>query len=182
MQYNTGAPSVVNQYLKSGRVQFGESEDCLTLNIWVPRKDRIVESLPVMIWIPGGALLSGDASTPNYDDTSFVENQNVIAVTMNYRVNIFGFPAAAALDGRHRNVGSLDKRMAIESVYNYIYTFGGGPSRVILLGGRLESPRTDFYAQPWYDDPLGLLFNRGQWEIPRLPTAKEFPTPPRGNR
>ncbi|KAF2258223.1 alpha/beta-hydrolase [Lojkania enalia] len=163
LQYDTGAPSVGTEYFPASQIRSGESEDCLTLNIWTPRQDRIDESLPVMIWIPGGALLNGGSSPLNYDGTSFVENQNVIIVTINYRVNIFGFPAAAALDGRHHNVGLLDQRMAVEWVFNHIHAFGGNPTRMTLFGQSAGGSSTDFYSYAWYDDPLvdGFIIQSG---------------------
>jgi carboxylesterase type B len=116
-----------------------------------------------MIWIPGGALLSGGSSVPNYDGTSFVENQNVILVSINYRVNIFGFPAAAASDGKHHNVGLLDQRMAVEWLYNNIYAFGGDATRMTLFGQSAGASSTDFFSYAWWNDPLvsGLIIQSG---------------------
>lgn len=165
LQYDTGASGLID-YLPSGSPQSGQSEDCLTLNIWTPRAGKLQddgELLPVMIWIPGGALLSGGASAPNYDGTSFVENQNVILVSMNYRVNIFGFPAAAALDGTHHNVGLLDQRTAVEWIYNNIYAFGGDATRMTLFGQSAGASSTDFFSYAWWNDPLvsGLIIQSG---------------------
>ena len=162
MQYDTGAPSL-SDLLPEGTPNSGQSEDCLSLNIWTPRQSNISESLPVMIWIPGGALLNGGSSAPNYDGTSFVENQNVVLVSINYRVNIFGFPAAAALDGRHHNVGLLDQRLAVEWVYNNVANFGGDPTLITLFGQSAGGSSTDFFAYAWYNDPLvaGFIVQSG---------------------
>ncbi|KAJ4301918.1 hypothetical protein N0V90_004014 [Kalmusia sp. IMI 367209] len=164
LQYDTGAPSL-GDYLPAQRPNSGQSEDCLNLNIWTPRATNLTncELLPVMIWIPGGALLSGGSSAPNYDGTSFVENQNIILVSINYRVNIFGFPAAAALDGRHHNVGLLDQRAAVEWLYNNIYAFGGDAKRMTLFGQSAGASSTDFFSYAWWNDPLvnGLIIQSG---------------------
>jgi carboxylesterase type B len=58
----------------------------------------------------------------------------VIANVFSYRLNIFGYPNAAALDGTHLNPGLLDNRKAVEWVYNNIRPFGGDPDRMILFG------------------------------------------------
>lgn len=165
LQYDTGAPGL-SDYLPAQVPDSGQSEDCLTLNIWTPRAQKLKEGgelLPVMIWIPGGALLNGGSSAPNYDGTSFVENQNVLLVSMNYRVNIFGFPAAAALDGSHHNVGLLDQRMAVEWLYNNIYAFGGDAKRMTLFGQSAGASSTDFFSYAWWYDPLvsGLIIESG---------------------
>lgn len=164
LQYDTGAPGL-SDYLPAQVPHSGQSEDCLRLNIWTPRDSSLKdgELLPVMIWIPGGALLNGGSSAPNYDGTSFVENQKIILISMNYRVNIFGFPAAAALDGIHHNVGLLDQRLAVEWFYNNIYAFGGDAKRMTLFGQSAGASSTDFFSYAWWNDPLvsGLIIQSG---------------------
>lgn len=154
MQYDTGAPSVFKEYLPGQRISVGMSEDCLTLNIWTPPDCEIDELLPVMIWIPGGALVSGGAAVPNTNGARFVAAQKMVMVTLNYRVNIFGFPGAAGLDGRHVNPGLLDQRKAVEWVYANIALFGGDPEKMTLFGQSAGGSSTDFWTYAWPNDPL----------------------------
>jgi len=165
MQYDTGAPSVYNQYLPGFQVSVPMSEDCLTLNIWTPRASSIKsdELLPVMVWVPGGALLNGGSAVPYTDGTRIVRDQNIILVSINYRVNIFGFPAAEALDGQHLNVGLLDQRIAVEWVYNHVHAFGGNASRITLFGQSAGGSSTDIYSYAWWNDPLvsGFIVESG---------------------
>ncbi|CAM1511938.1 Fc.00g094510.m01.CDS01 [Cosmosporella sp. VM-42] len=155
MQYDTGAPSVFKEYLLGQRVAVGMSEDCLTLNIWTPPECDIGdELLPVMIWIPGGALVSGGAAVPNTNGARLVSAQKILLVSINYRVNIFGFPGAAGLDGRHLNPGLLDQRKAVEWIFENIAYFGGDPTRMTLFGQSAGGSSTDFWTYAWANDPL----------------------------
>ena len=155
MQYDDGSPSVFSEFLHSTQLTVGMSEDCLTLNIWTPPEDEIGdELLPVMIWIPGGALVSGGAAVPNYNGARFVSAQKMLMVTINYRVNIFGFPGAAGLDGRHLNPGLLDQRKAVEWIYENIALFGGDPEKMTLFGQSAGGSSTDFWTYAWPNDPL----------------------------
>ncbi|OAR01793.1 hypothetical protein LLEC1_06994, partial [Akanthomyces lecanii] len=114
----------------------GQSEDCLTLNIFVPRakvcsRDR--KPLPVFVWSFGGAFGEGGGSMPLFDPTNFVaENRDIIVVTWNYRVNLFGFPNSPALAAQ--NLGIRDQRVALEWVRDNIAGFGGDASHIVLGG------------------------------------------------
>jgi len=118
-------------------------EDCLYLNIWIP-ENKAHESLPVMVWIHGGAFLSGSASIelrPGarlYDGGRLAE-RGVIVVTINYRLGPFGFlahPLLSAQSPRHvsGNYGMLDQIAALKWVAENIEAFGGDASRVTLFG------------------------------------------------
>jgi carboxylesterase type B len=75
-----------------GEAMSEESEDCLYLNIYTPRKGPKKEDLkPVMLWIFGGNLQFGTASLERYNGGTLAYNNNVVVVTFNYRLNIFGF-------------------------------------------------------------------------------------------
>ncbi|KAH6889368.1 Carboxylesterase family-domain-containing protein [Thelonectria olida] len=181
MQYDTGAPSVFSEYLPGQRVTTGMSEDCLTLNIWTPQERDIGRELfPIMIWIPGGALVSGGSSVPNTNGARFVQAQKMLMVTINYRVNIFGFLGAAGLDGRHVNPGLLDQRKAVEWLYDNIAYFGGDPTKVTLFGqsagGSIldiclarRSSRPRFHRHVWLDISCGGLAKDD--ELRRMQTA-----------
>lgn len=109
------------------------SEDCLYLNIWSPAdKD---EPLPVMVWIHGGTFVTGAGSQPQFDGTSFAERGNVVLVTINYRLGLFGFMHLSPFgDGLSSNQGLLDQIAALEWVQHNIAAFGGDPQRVTVFG------------------------------------------------
>ncbi|KAH6629592.1 Alpha/Beta hydrolase protein [Boeremia exigua] len=156
IQYSNGQKTVYSEYLKGflltpGQVQ---SEDCLTLNVWAPSKKRASEKLPVMIWIHGGGFTSGGAASPYKYGDRLAKDQNVIVVALNYRLNIFGYPNAAALDGRHLNPGLLDQRKAVEWTYNNIAGFGGDPERMVLFGQSAGGMAVDKYAYAYPEDPI----------------------------
>jgi len=77
----------------------GMSEDCLYLNIWRPKKEG---KFPVMIWIHGGGYTGGTGSTPMYYGDRLAAAGDVVVVTINYRLNIFGFLAARSSKPRTR--------------------------------------------------------------------------------
>ena len=122
------------EYVVHGAV----SENCLYLNIWTPA--RRTHPLPVMVWIPGGAFVSGSGSVPIYDGRHLAAH-GIIVVTINYRLGIFGFftdPALAAEAKRlHEppgNWGLQDMIAALRWVQGNIGAFGGDPHAVTLAG------------------------------------------------
>jgi carboxylesterase type B len=113
------------------------SEDGLYLNIWTPAKDSS-EKLPVAIWIHGGGFLGGFGSEMEFGGEAFC-NQNVILVTINYRLNLFGFLAHEWLceendKGVSGNYGILDQIMALQWVNENIEGFGGDPENITIFG------------------------------------------------
>ena len=115
----------------------GPSEDCLTVNIWSPTKAK-PSSLPVMLWIHGGGYTAGSASEPRHDG-QFLAHRNVVIVTLNYRLGIFGFfthPDLAAESPHHAagNYGLLDQAAALAWVSRNITAFGGDPNNITVFG------------------------------------------------
>jgi para-nitrobenzyl esterase len=115
----------------------GGSEDCLTLNVWVPAKAAAAK-LPVMVWIYGGGFVAGTTSEARQDGTHLAQ-QGVIVVSMNYRLGVFGFfvhPELAKESGRNAagNYGLLDQVAALHWVRDNIATFGGDPGNVTIFG------------------------------------------------
>jgi para-nitrobenzyl esterase len=115
----------------------GPSEDCLTVNIWSPAKAK-PGSLPVMLWIHGGGYTAGSASEPRHDG-QFLAHRNVVVVTLNYRLGIFGFfthPDLAAESPHHAagNYGLLDQAAALAWVSRNITAFGGDPNNITIFG------------------------------------------------
>jgi para-nitrobenzyl esterase len=115
----------------------GMSEDCLYLNVWTPAKsDR--EKLPVLVYVFGGGFQNGDGSEPRYDGESMARH-GIVAVSINYRTNIFGFfvhPDLTKASPHHAagNYGLLDQVAALQWVQKNIAAFGGDPTRVTVAG------------------------------------------------
>ena len=88
------------------------SEDCLSLNVWT-RPQSGEEGKAVMVWIHGGSFDGGSSALPDYDGRRLAASQDVVVVSLNYRLSIFGFAMG-------RNLGLLDQRMAVEWVRDNI--------------------------------------------------------------
>lgn len=112
-----------------------QSEDCLILNIWTPALDH--KKRPVMFWIHGGGFSTGSGSSPWYDGTNVAKKQDVVVVTINHRLNVFGYCYLGALSPKYAdsgNCGTLDCIQALKWVRDNIGRFGGDPSRVMVHG------------------------------------------------
>ncbi len=115
----------------------GLSEDCLYLNVWTPAK-RNTSGLPVLVYFYGGGFVAGDASEPRYDGESMAK-KGMVTVTVNYRLNIFGFFAHPELSAESPykasgNYGLLDQQASLQWVYDNIAAFGGDPGKVTIAG------------------------------------------------
>jgi para-nitrobenzyl esterase len=116
----------------------GPSEDCLTLNVWTPASAKPDSHLPVMVWIYGGGFTTGGTSEKRQDG-QYLAHRNVIIVSMNYRLGIFGFfvhPELTAESPHHAsgNYGLMDQAAALEWVKRNIAAFGGDPSNITIFG------------------------------------------------
>jgi para-nitrobenzyl esterase len=113
------------------------SEDCLHLNVWTAGL-RDGRKRPVMVYIHGGAYSSSSSNGPVYDGVRLVTRGDVVVVTLNHRLNLFGYLYLAKLGGPHfadsGNVGQLDLVLALEWVRDNIAEFGGDPSRILIFG------------------------------------------------
>jgi len=107
----------------------GQSEDCLTLNVWAPADAD--GSNPVLVWFYGGSFLFGSGSDPVCDGTNLAR-RGAVVVTANYRVGLFGFLAHPDLSTA--NVGLLDMIAALDWVRANIAAFGGDPANVTAFG------------------------------------------------
>ncbi|XP_035867746.1 liver carboxylesterase 1-like isoform X2 [Phyllostomus discolor] len=107
------------------------SEDCLYLNVYTPADLTKKSRLPVMVWIHGGALLLGGAST--YDGLVLSAQENVVVVTIQYRLGIWGFFSTGDEHSRG-NWGHLDQVAALRWVQENIASFGGDPGSVTIFG------------------------------------------------
>ncbi|MDG2305029.1 MAG: carboxylesterase family protein [Candidatus Binatia bacterium] len=108
------------------------SEDCLSLNVWRPLGVHGGDSRPVMIWIYGGSFTSGGTNIPLYDGAYLSATQDVILVTINYRVGALGF--LAGVDGLTGNYGLMDQQLAMRWVQDNVAAFGGNPDDVTIFG------------------------------------------------
>lgn len=89
----------------SGGTQPEESEDCLNLNVFAPASANSTSGKPVLVWIYGGSWQTGSDSNPVYDGSNFAANQDVVIVTLNYRLNVFGFPGSPEIQTTQHNLG-----------------------------------------------------------------------------
>lgn len=111
-----------------------QGEDCLRLNIWASSDTRPGDGKPVMVWLHGGAYVLGSSSQSLYDGRRLV-GDNVIVVTVNYRLGALGFVDLSSVDRRFdSNVGLRDALAALAWVRDNIAAFGGDPRRVTLFG------------------------------------------------
>ncbi|HWQ86750.1 MAG TPA: carboxylesterase/lipase family protein [Brevundimonas sp.] len=112
-----------------------QSEDCLFLNVWTPGLDA--GRRPVMVYIHGGGYGTGSGSSPLYDGTRLAARGDVVVVTLNHRLNLFGYAYLARLEAslpHSGNAGQHDLILALGWVRDNITAFGGDPDRVMLFG------------------------------------------------
>jgi carboxylesterase type B len=115
--------------------------------------------LPVLFFMTGGGFVIGGVDIPWQLPTSWVERtQSHIVVTINYRLNIFGFPNARGLADGHQNLGFLDQRAALEWVRDNIAAFGGDPHRITMWGQSAGSIAADIQAYAFYQDPIAQAY------------------------
>jgi para-nitrobenzyl esterase len=114
-----------------------ESEDCLTLNVWTPGPGDGTKR-PVMVWLHGGAFGYGSANRAVTDGANLARRGDVVVVSVNHRLNIFGFLHLADLGGsaweHSGNAGMLDIVAALRWVRDNIERFGGAPGNVTIFG------------------------------------------------
>lgn len=117
---------------------YPQSEDCLYLNIWTNKKCK--DKKPVMVFIHGGAYGYGGTSDPIYDGYNFIKkHEDVILITIAYRVGIMGFIDFSFVPGSKGyedsvNLGLLDQVMALKWIQNNIENFGGDKNNVTIFG------------------------------------------------
>jgi len=115
-----------------------DSEDCLYLNVFVPEAKKGQErraALPVMVWIHGGGNFDGESN--DFDGSKLARDGGTVVVTINYRLNIFGFFAHPALDAEGHpaaNYGIMDQQFALQWVRRNINAFGGNPDNLTIFG------------------------------------------------
>jgi para-nitrobenzyl esterase len=145
--YGPQAPQPIHN--REGRSTFApldephpvNSEDCLRLNVWTPGVNDH-RKRPVLVYIHGGAYSSSSSNGPVYDGVRLACRGDAVVVTLNHRLNLFGYLylaelAPAPLRDLFRdsgNAGQLDLILALQWVRDNIATFGGDPSRILIFG------------------------------------------------
>ena len=109
------------------------TEDCLSLNVYTPKADN--HKRAVMVWVHGGSMTNGAGK--GEDGHAFADNDDIITVTINYRLGVFGFLYMGDVDKAYTASGSsgvLDCIMALKWIKQNIAAFGGDPDRVTIMG------------------------------------------------
>ena len=113
------------------------SEDCLSLNVWTPSVNSGGKR-PVMVWLHGGGYSRGSGSSSTYDGINLVRRGDVVAITINHRLNTFGYTHLGELFGEDfessGNAGMLDIVLALQWVRDNVANFGGDPDNVMIYG------------------------------------------------
>uniref|UniRef100_A0A8C3S5U2 Carboxylesterase type B domain-containing protein n=1 Tax=Chelydra serpentina TaxID=8475 RepID=A0A8C3S5U2_CHESE len=128
-----------------------QSEDCLSLNVWVPHPWPN-GTAPILVWIHGGGFFSGAASLDIYDGRFLAANAKVIVASMNYRLGALGFlslpPAAPG------NPGLWDQQLALRWLQENAAAFGGDPAHLILYGQDAGAASVGFHLLSPESRPL----------------------------
>ncbi len=112
------------------------SEDCLFLNVWTPEPSA-GKTRPVLVWFHGGGFTTGSGSSYAYDGVRLAKRGDVVVVTVNHRLNMFGYMNLARYGERFANSGAagvLDMVLALQWVKDNIAAFGGDPNQVMIFG------------------------------------------------
>ncbi|HUO12024.1 MAG TPA: carboxylesterase/lipase family protein [Caulobacteraceae bacterium] len=113
--------------------QPGTDEDCLFINVWTP---GLAGKRPVMVWLHGGGFANGSGGAAMYDGEALARRGDVVMVTVNHRLNVFGYLHLGELGGHPSSgeAGMLDIVMVLEWVRDNIAKFGGDPGNVTVFG------------------------------------------------
>jgi para-nitrobenzyl esterase len=146
MQLRSGASAVRNPPLVSQALRevfsapeegAKQNEDCLFLNVWTPQTGGSTKR-PVMVWLHGGGFNYGSGSWRTYDGHNLASRHDVVIVTVNHRLNAYGYLYLGDLAGDQfrasGNVGQLDLITVLEWVRDNIAEFGGDPGNVTIFG------------------------------------------------
>jgi acetyl esterase/lipase len=141
------------QNQSSGLLVLGSSEDCLSLAIWTPYGVSLDAKRAVALFMIGGGFSTGGVNVRAQLPQQWVNRTGAhIVVTINYRVNIFGFPIAAG--DSSPNVGILDQRLPLEWVAENIASFGGDPEAIMMWRRSAGSQLVDYHNYAFWDNPI----------------------------
>lgn len=129
---------IANVFAQDQSLTTSLSEDCLTLNIWTPTSSSAA-NLPVMVWIHGGGNNTGAGSQALFEGADLAEQENVVVVTLNYRLGPLGYLAhpllsAESAQGVSGNYGLRDQILALRWIESNIAGFGGNRDLVTIIG------------------------------------------------
>jgi para-nitrobenzyl esterase len=124
-------PMIIEQMLGSADIEQDE-DACLSLNVFAPAAATPGSAHPVMVWIHGGAFVTGSGRTAWYEGDNLVRRGDVVVVTINYRLGALGF--AEGVSEGSGNLGVLDQVAALRWVHDNIASFGGDPANVTIFG------------------------------------------------
>ena len=134
--------SACPQQARFGLTEESLNEDCLTLNVSTPSDIADNETLPVMLWFPGGGFVGGSSNLYRLD--KLASEGRIIVVTANYRVGALGFMAHPSLsnNGWNGNLGLEDQRLAMQWVKDNIGAFRGDNTKITIAGESAGSAST----------------------------------------
>ncbi|KAJ2902886.1 Para-nitrobenzyl esterase [Zalerion maritima] len=139
-----------------------QSEDCLTLNVWTKSaKGYKHREKPILVFFYGGRFTIGNTATPFYNGKHFADHEDIVVVTVNYRINVFGFPGAPSLAAQ--NLGLRDQRKAVEWIRENAAGFGGDPDKIVISGQSSGGVAVDYWTYAYQEDPIihGLIAHSG---------------------
>jgi para-nitrobenzyl esterase len=113
------------------------SEDCLFLNLFAPASGRASARRPVMVWLHGGSWSNCAGTAPGFNGTNLARDGDVVVVTVNHRLNVFGYLYLGDKDPRFAdsaNAGLFDVVASLAWVRDNIAAFGGDPGNVTVFG------------------------------------------------
>lgn len=173
LDFSPACPQLLDEHsvFGDGPKALPQDEDCTRLSITAPAGTSAGDDLPVMVWIHGGAHVSGAGDQPNYDAAALAAEQRVVVVSITYRIGMLGFLG----DGRSvpANLGLLDLIEALRWIKRNIRAFGGSPETVTLFGQSAgadailclmiaEGAKGLFQRAIAQSPPLGLRFGRSR--------------------
>lgn len=155
--------------------QTGTDNNCQNLNIWTPQTGAS-EKKPVMVWLHGGGFSTGTANEEGYDGEALSRSGDVVVVSVNHRLNVFGHLDLSAYGEKYKysaNVGITDIVDALEWIQDNIAAFGGDPDNVTVFGqsgggAKVLALMTSPYAKGLFDkgivqsgatETMGVQFN-----------------------
>lgn len=135
-------------------------EDCLFVNVFTKRGlsgDRNSSSglLPVVVWIHGGTFSLGSGLSDNFNPSAFIE-EDIVAVSFNYRLDLFGFFPVSPNEPYSMNLGLDDQKVVLKWVRKHIKIFGGDPNKVTIMGWSAGSASVNYLL---YDQGAKGLFH-----------------------
>lgn len=144
LEYGTSCPQTPYDLVKPAAISWftpfftqTSSEDCLCLNVWTPGLNDGGKR-PVMVWLHGGGYARGSGASSSYEGTNIARRGDVVAITINHRLNAFGYTHFGDILGDEYessgNAGMLDIVQALRWVRDNAEQFGGDPNNVMIYG------------------------------------------------